>query len=249
MGEIRPKKCEGRELTKDQLAAAKAVCSRDIRCGGVLSRSCDEQSNGTSGCKRFQTRSGMSEEGCHAGVPCANRRPHALPEPAGTGWQEQQNSYPITNAQACGHTPGAAPPPSPATPDHGATAHAHAAAVWATMTEVDPVSRTIIAGNLGRILSRVPATTVRTGRYMGLPGLAVDALLHHLRRTLRHSDAAVCGLHAQLYLGRAGGQAGHAGHAVRVRAGLCADGVAVRHVLQYAPTRPCPPPIERAGTS
>ena len=76
----------------DSLTAAKAVCSRDIRCGGVLSRSCDEQSNGTSGCKHFQTRSGMSEEGCHAGVPCANRRPHTLPEPPGTGWQEQQNS-------------------------------------------------------------------------------------------------------------------------------------------------------------
>lgn len=65
------------------LAAAKGACSKDIRCGGVLSRSCDEDSNGTAGCTKFQTRSGMSEVGCHAGVPCASRVPKTTPSPAG----------------------------------------------------------------------------------------------------------------------------------------------------------------------
>ena len=120
------------------MQAAKAACSKDIRCGGTLSRSCDEKSNGTSGCKLFQTRSGMSEEGCHAGVPCKNRLPHTLPEPHSLGWAEQQNAYPITNAQACGHKPSAGPPPSPHPADHGRTAFTHASAVWATLADADP---------------------------------------------------------------------------------------------------------------
>ena len=120
------------------MRAAKAACSKDIRCGGTLSRSCDQQSNGTSGCKLFQTRSGMSEEGCHAGVPCKNRLPHTMPEPSSLGWAEQQNAYPIANAQACGHHPSVGPPPSPHAADHGRTAFTHASAVWATMTDVDP---------------------------------------------------------------------------------------------------------------
>ncbi len=118
------------------MQTAKAACSKDIRCGGTLSRSCDEQSNGTANCKFFQTRSGMSEEGCHAGVPCKNRLPHTLPEPPGLGWKEQQNAYPITNAEACGHKPSTGSPPHAA--DHGHTAFTHASAVWATMTQVDP---------------------------------------------------------------------------------------------------------------
>jgi hypothetical protein len=44
--------------TFSSLAKAKAACSLDIRCGGALSRSCDEASNGTAGCQLFQTRSG-----------------------------------------------------------------------------------------------------------------------------------------------------------------------------------------------
>lgn len=85
----------------------------------MLSRSCDEQSNGTAGCTKFQTRSGMSEAGCHAGVPCASRLPHTLPDPPckgqGCTWAQAQNSYPIANAAACGHTPSAPVPAS----DHG----------------------------------------------------------------------------------------------------------------------------------
>jgi hypothetical protein len=32
---------------------AKAVCSKDARCGGTLSRSCTAASNGTASCKLF----------------------------------------------------------------------------------------------------------------------------------------------------------------------------------------------------
>jgi hypothetical protein len=65
--------------------------------------------------------------------------PHTLPEPAGTTWDKQQNSYLITNAKLCGHHPSAGPAPSPAGGiDHGHTAFTHASAVWKTMTTVDP---------------------------------------------------------------------------------------------------------------
>ena len=42
----------------------------------------------------FQTRSGMSSAGCHAGVPCPGDTPKAVPVPPNV---EIQNAYLITN--------------------------------------------------------------------------------------------------------------------------------------------------------
>lgn len=107
------------------LAEAKAACQKDSACGGALSRSCNANN---SACTAFQTRCGMSP--CpNAGVPCAGEHPRVLPEPAGKG---TQNSYPITNTHACGHH---APSVQPV--DHGWSAHAHAVAVYATMSSLD----------------------------------------------------------------------------------------------------------------
>ena len=108
------------------LAEAKAACQKDSACGGALSRSCN--ANNTA-CTAFQTRCGMTP--CpNAGVPCAGEHPRVMPEPAGKG---VQNSYPITNTHACGHHAPSAHKPV----DHGWSAHAHAKAVYATMSSLD----------------------------------------------------------------------------------------------------------------
>lgn len=107
------------------MADARATCSADSFCGGVVSRGCNE--NNTV-CTDFLTRSGWPSD-CHAGVPC---------DPTSTkdvtpGWKALQNSYLITNAGQCGHGPKTPGPPS----SNGIQGHTHAKAVYSTMTAVD----------------------------------------------------------------------------------------------------------------
>ena len=119
--------------TYKTLAEAKAACQKDIYCGGALSRSCN--ANNTV-CTAFQTRCGMTP--CkNAGVPCAGEHPKVLPEPKHYKHYTKgaQNSYPINNTHACGHHAPSAH--TPADVDHGWSAHAHAAAVYATMRALD----------------------------------------------------------------------------------------------------------------
>jgi hypothetical protein len=87
------------------LGAAKAACSADVTCGGALSRSCNR--NNTV-CTAFQTRAGWGRDGVPRVTP--------VPKTAGV-----QNSFVITNAQACGHHAARhphppAPPPAPHPP-------------------------------------------------------------------------------------------------------------------------------------
>jgi hypothetical protein len=116
---------EGKHYTT--LDGAMKVCSADVLCGGVISFDCDKHDES---CKTYQTRSGMSTAGCHAGVPCPGAIPHTLPLPA--THPLPQNSYLVTNAKECGHHAAGAGN------DDGRIGREHANAVYQIMKKLDP---------------------------------------------------------------------------------------------------------------
>ena len=115
------------------LADATAACNADDRCGGVTVEKCTPHSTRCAG--PYRTRSGMSSAGCHAGVPCPGDVPKVVKCPPGT---DNQNSYVITNAAECGHSPSENPGGGGSAPGNGESARAHASAVYGVMQELDP---------------------------------------------------------------------------------------------------------------